>query len=57
MCFYPDTGKVATRRIVKEVPYPDYVIKRVNKWGIMPRGEKYSDDVDFWSRKRQPFDW
>ena len=45
MCFDLDTGKVVTRRIVKELPYPDRVIKRVNEWGKTPRREQYSDGV------------
>ena len=46
-----------TRRIVKELPYSDRVIKRVNEWGKTPRGETYSDGIEFLNRKRQPFDW
>ena len=57
MCFDLDTGKVVTRRIVKELTYPDCIIKRVNEWGKTPGGEKHLDDVEFRNRKRQPFDW
>ena len=46
-----------TRRVVKKVPYPDRVIKRVNEWRKTPRGEKYSDGLEFLNRKKQPFDW
>ena len=56
-CFDLETGKVVTRRVVKQVPYPDRVIKRVNEWGKTPRGEKYSDGLEFLNRKKQPFDW
>ena len=45
------------RRVVKVVPYPDRVIKRVNEWGKTPRGEKYSDGLKFLNRNKQPFDW
>ena len=57
MCFDLDTGKVVTRRIIEEMPYPDLIIKRVNKWGKTTRGEKFSDGVEFRNRKIQPFDW
>ena len=57
MCFDLDAGKVVTRRIIEEIPYPDCVIKRVNEWGKTTRGEKYSDGVEFRNRKKQPFDW
>ena len=56
-CFDLKTGKVVTLRIVKELPYPDRVTKRVNEWGKTSRGEKYSDSLEFLNRKRQPFDW
>ena len=56
-CFDIETGKVVTRRVVKEVPYPDCVIKRVNDLGKTPRGEKYSDGLEFLNRNKQPFDW
>ena len=46
-----------TRRIVKVVPYPDRVIKRVNGLGKTPRGEKYSDGLEFLNRHKQRFDW
>ena len=39
-CFDLETRKVVTRRVVKEVPYPDRVIKRLNDLGKTPRGEK-----------------
>ena len=55
MCFDLDTGKVVTRRIVKELPYPDRVIKRVNEWGKTSRGETDSDGIEFRNRKRPPF--
>ena len=45
------------RRVVKQIPYPDCVIKRVNEWGKTPRGEKYSDGLEFLNPKKQPFDW
>ena len=51
------SSTVVTRRMVKWLPYPDSVIKRVNEWGKTPRGEKYSDGIEFCNRKRQPFDW
>ena len=57
MCFDLDTRKVVTRRIVKELPYLDRVIKRVSEVHKTPRGEKYSDEIEFLNRKRQPFDW
>ena len=47
-----------SRRIIGEaIPYPDRVIKRVNQWGKTTRGEKYSDNIVFRNRKREPFDW
>ena len=52
-----NTGKVVTNRIVKELPYPDRVIKYVSEPGKTPRGEKYSDGIEFHNRKRHPFDW
>ena len=55
-CFDVETGKVVTRRVVKQVPHPDRVIKRVNEWGKTTRGEKYSDGFKFCNRKKQPFD-
>ena len=42
-----DTGKVVTRRIVKELPYTDRVIKRVNEWGKTPRGENIQTVLNF----------
>ena len=29
----------------------------MNAWGKTPRGEKYSDGIEFRNRKNQPFDW
>ena len=46
-----------TRRVVKVVPYPDRVIKRVNELGKTPRGEKYSEGLEFCNRKKQTFVW
>ena len=56
-CFDLDTGKVVSRRIISVLPYPGYIVKRVNEWGKTPRGEKYSDGVKFLNRSREPFDW
>ena len=56
-CFDIETGKVVPRRVVKVVPYPDCVIKRVDDLGKTPRGEKYSDCLEFLNRNKQPFDW
>ena len=55
-CFDIETGKVVTRRVVKQVPYPNRAIKRVNEWGKTPHGEKYLDGPEFLNRKKQPFD-
>ena len=46
-----------TRRVIKVVPYPDRVIKRLNDLGKTPRGEKYSNGLVFLNRKKQPFNW
>ena len=55
--FDVETGKVVTRRVVKQVPYPNRVTKRVNEWGKTPHGEKYLDSLEFLNRKKQPFNW
>ena len=57
MCFDLDTEKFVTCRIVKEVPYPDRVIKSVNEWGKTTSGQTYSDGSEFRNRKRHLFDW
>ena len=57
ICFDLDTGKVVTRRVVEELPYPDHVIKRVKERGKTTRGEKHSDGIEFRNRKNQPLNW
>ena len=39
MCFDLDTGKVVTRRVIEETPYPDRLIMRANEWGKTKPGE------------------
>ena len=46
-----------TRRIIRVLPYPDRIVKRVNESGKTPRGETYSDGVKFLNRSCEPFDW
>ena len=57
MCFDLDTGKVVTRRTIKEIPMPESVIKRVNKWGTSKRGKEFNGTIEFLNRTRDKFEW
>ena len=52
------TGKVTTRRIIREMPMPDEVVRTINRWG--EKGEKarlYASTVEFANRAKQQYTW
>ena len=57
-CFDLDTAKVVARRILKELPMPESVVRTINRWG--EKGEKarlYAATVEFANRAKQAYEW
>ena len=56
-CFDLLTGKLAIRRTVKVVPYPDRIIRLANSWGKQSRSKQFGNKLEFLDRNKVRYDW
>ena len=52
-----ETGKVATRRIIKQIPGPERMLKIANAWGRMSKRLILKDSITFTNQHGKKFDW
>ena len=56
-CFDLDTGKLVVRRISKQIPWPDRMLKIACEWGRKSKKLVMKDSIQFLNRKGKKFDW
>ena len=54
-CFDLETGKVVTRRVIKQIPWPDGTIEIANAWGR--KSKHFMESITFLNRHHDKFDW
>ena len=52
-----ETGAVVTRRIIKQIPWPDGTIEMANAWGRKSKHIARKESITFLNRRHEPFDW
>ena len=48
---------MVVRRIAKQIPWPDRMLKIACKWGRKRKKLVMKDSIQFLNRKRKKFDW
>ena len=51
------TGKLLIRRSLKVLPFPERIIKWVNRMGRTSRSEQFGNKLEFRNRKKAKYDW
>ena len=54
-CFDLETGKLVVRRIAKQIPWPDRMLKIASEWGRKSKKLVTRDSIQFLNRKRKKF--
>ena len=57
MCFDLETGKLVVRRIAKQIPWPDRMLKIASEWGRKSKKLVMRDSIQFLNRKGKKFNW
>ena len=52
-----ETGKVVTRRIIKQIPWPNGTIEIANAWGRKSKHLIRKESITFLNRHHEKFDW
>ena len=50
-------GKLVVRKIMKQIPWPDSLLKVASAWGRKRKKLAMKDSVQFLNRKGEKFDW
>ena len=56
-CFDLETGKVVTRRIIKQIPWPERMLKIANAWGRKSKRLILKESITFTNRYNKKFGW
>ena len=56
-CFDLKTGKVVTRRIIKQIPWLERTLKIANAWGRKSKRLILKDSITFTNQHGKKFDW
>ena len=56
-CFDLETGKVVTRRVIKQIPWPDGTIEIANAWGRKSKHLIHKESIPFLNLHHETFDW
>ena len=56
-CFNLETGRVVVRRIFKQIPWTDRLLKTTNQWGGKGKAAIMQGRIKFLNRNGEKFDW
>ena len=57
ICSDLETGKVVTRRIIKQIPWPDGTIEIANAWRRKSKHLVRKESTTFLNQQHEKFDW